>query len=109
MNATFEFLVKSRFASVIAQPLLRCLESRPARALKSAPVLERETPASSTTHGCSNESCKLHDGAIAIPPSLLGRDGRALERFRRKDHDGFFVSGEGYVYCTRKCWADYCD
>ncbi len=57
---------------------------------------------------CANEACKRGRLRIKLPTELLSDDGQPRKGFGT-DINGGFVSPCGNVFCSRECWAAYCD
>lgn len=57
---------------------------------------------------CSNPSCRKGTPHFMIRRSMLSGD-RVVADYRGKDFESFFVSPYGFVYCSRECWAAYCE
>jgi len=75
-----------------------------AEPLETAPVHSINVP-----YACSNDSCAKRNDFLQVPRCIVDDDGRIQTLFRHRDLDGFYVSPGGFVYCSRACWADYCD
>jgi len=59
---------------------------------------------------CANECCRERRSLIV--PNDFFEDGekRARERFRNSElTSGVFISPYGLPYCSRGCWASYCE
>jgi hypothetical protein len=57
---------------------------------------------------CTNDCCRAGRPRIKVP-SMMCSPFEILERYRNADFEGFFVSPCGNIFCSRACWAQYCE
>jgi hypothetical protein len=57
---------------------------------------------------CANESCLNGGPDILVPIGCAEGDG-IVGQLPPGDYAGYFVSSCHNVYCSRACWASFCD